>query len=345
MSAFSAKVTGNVEMQDENSSKLTVFYTIEVVPATGEGWILHKRYSSFHLIFKELKEKHNFHTINEFNFPPKATFFQDKKDIILERQNSLDKFCEIILQLEPRPVIVEQFFTVDAEAVSLQKKLENATTFSALKIQCFARMLAAKARYKKRQRAHTVHVSSDWRCKQLLVANREELYHMFNTYTDKEAPVIKRKDMALFALNMKIVPRLLSREQCDQLVTDLVSIINEDPLEQDKIEPSEAPLHFEHFLRFLLLFSSRLSVSNENDGQTIATRFNILLQTMDDLGSMHYLGSKKLPLREEALAFDLRVWFMEKHFGPYPVSEFSLGVLKCKPCKENQLCSSQEDAV
>jgi len=204
---------------------------------------------------------------------------------------------------------------------------------SAVKLQSFMRMATERCKYRRRRRAYMIDIDYDLECKQLLVANRDELYYIFTSYMDSALclPVIKRKDVCLFAINFKIVPLYLTRIKCDQLISEMVTIINENPDEENKIDAVDVSFQFIHFLRFLILIARKMTVTKDAEGLTPASRLNMLFKQIDasggkckmggslsrnsfTKGSMIYLGAKKIPSKEKALLFDLHKWQMEKHF-------------------------------
>jgi len=202
------------------------------------------------------------------------------------------------------------------------------------------------AKRKRVHRSRVISINYDVECKQLLVANRSELYYIFKSYMDNVEPAIKRENAILFAVHFRVVPDILSRVRFEGLITELVQILNDDPEQDVKIETGDAPLHFIAFLRLLILLAR---VSGEGKIPLVATLSNIL-RMMDasegkkkmggvlsrnsfSVGDMVYAGSGKLPSKQKALVFDLQQWLLESHFkgsenGPKEV--FSRAVSPCK---------------
>jgi len=201
-----------------------------------------------------------------------------------------------------------------------------------LRIQSVFRGKMQRMRLEKRKKAHMISINYDVECKQLLVANRSEFYNIFKSYMDKVEPAIKRKNAVLFAVNFRIVPELVTRHRFDQLITELVQILNEDPdsLEQ-KIETVDAPLHYIAYLRLLILLARVADDNYKGEKVSLGTHLSNILRMMDasggkqkmggslsrnsfSSGNMIYLGSVKLPSHEKALAFDLQQWLLDTHF-------------------------------
>jgi len=201
-----------------------------------------------------------------------------------------------------------------------------------LRIQSIFRGKIERLRLLKRQKAHKTSINYDILCKQLLVANRSELYHIFKSYMDKLEPAIKRKNAGLFAVNFRLVPEVVTRTRLNELISELVQILNEDPDSKEvKIESVEAPLHYIAFLRLLILLARETEKATKGQTLSLGTRLSDLFRKMDasggkqkmggslsrnsySSGDMIYANSAKLPSPAKALAFDLQKWLLDTHF-------------------------------
>jgi len=200
-----------------------------------------------------------------------------------------------------------------------------------LLIQRIWRRALARSDYFWRQRARRIDLNFDLRCKQLFVANRAELYNIFQCYMDQPRKAIMRSDAMLFAVNFKLVPTFVTRKQFEDLIDDIVEILNLDPVnKENKIEQSTAPLNYIGFLKMLLL-TAKASLEKLKAKVAIAERLSEMFAYMDSSGGKQKMGgdlhrnafskgdmvyldnAAKLPDPNSARAFDLDVWLQETH--------------------------------
>lgn len=233
---------------------------------------------------------------------------------------------------------------------------------AATKLQTWARMVQVSKLYAKRIRARRIGVDYDIRCKQLLVANRSDLYHIFTSYISDVKTVVKKKEIMLFAVNFKIVPILFSRLKFEQLVTELVTIINEDPDKQGLATSTEdTPLTFVSFLMMLILIASKIPALQKGKQVSLAERLSQLFEKMDESGGkqkmggrlsrnsssnsiMVYIDSPKLPTieMEKARSFDIQKWLVDTHFKSYNVMKSEAAMRTIVPSPKGQSKKTSE---
>jgi len=182
-------------------------------------------------------------------------------------------------------------------------------------------------------RAQMVEADSDVHCKQLLVANRAELYNIFSCYMDKPRKAILRSNAHLFAVHFRLVPQFASRRTFDALIDELVVILNEDPNNEGVIiSREEAPMTYISFLKMLVLLARHSVRSFGNIPLTVGRSLNEIIVFMDQSGGkqkmggelsrnsfssgdMIYLDSPKLPDEETAMRFNLKQWLKDTHIS------------------------------
>jgi len=259
---------------------------------------------------------------------PRRDFQLLKKGVVPLQARFRGRKAQLPYQLMKKSAIRIASWIRKRKCTSTFQKFVRATIL----VQKVLRGKLERLRLPKRRNAYNVSVHYDLECKQLLVANRMELYNIFSSYMDKVEPAIKRKEAALFALHFRFVPDITTKNGFGELITELVTILNDDPDNKVKIEALEAPLHFIAFLRLLILVA-RVRLRNISNTKTIslAESLSEMLELMDDSngkqkmggslarnsftsGRMIYAGSAKLPCLEFTRKKDLQLWLLEKHF-------------------------------
>uniref|UniRef100_A0A7S3XMV8 Uncharacterized protein n=2 Tax=Heterosigma akashiwo TaxID=2829 RepID=A0A7S3XMV8_HETAK len=189
----------------------------------------------------------------------------------------------------------------------------------------------------------------DAACKQLLVANRAELYHIFKCYMDRLTKAASRPTLQLFAVHFGFVPTHFTRRALNELLDHLVAAVNARKAararararrpsratgvqmangDEAPLDSNTCPLSYINFLSLLVLMAHFGRDGDRNE--SLAESLSRLLTFMDNSdgkskmggtskrnsyssGRMAYLDSPKLPDKEAALNFGIYRWYCDTH--------------------------------
>jgi hypothetical protein len=135
--AFHVHVPSFLKMTADDGSK-AVYYIIQVETSQGLHWTMYRRYSEFRALYETLKQNYHFDAIQNCYFPPKELFFIETPDVNENRCKAFHDFCQLVVKLQPLPIIVQDFLCLDPDA----KKREKAA------IRQLARIIKVQAAYR-----------------------------------------------------------------------------------------------------------------------------------------------------------------------------------------------------